>query len=287
MIAARARASAPSRVPWRAAWRAARIATLLLAAVGAGHASAGCGDSGERAAAGGEGPRARSETPVLRVAAAASLTEVITRLAEEHERARDVEVEVRLGATSTLARQIEAGAPTDVLVSADPRWVDALAEAGLVAGGARRAVATNRLVAIVPEDAPVVPRDVRALAALPHLAVAGAEVPAGRYARDALERGGVLEEARPHLVEGADVRATLAWVARGEAEGGIVYATDARIEPRVRVAFELPAETCDPIVLEAARVTSERGEIASEFMDFLRSDRARAIFAEAGFGPPP
>jgi molybdate transport system substrate-binding protein len=222
--------------------------------------------------------------PTLRVAAAASLSEVMQELAGAFEREHDVDVELRFGASSTLARQIEEGAPTDVLVSADPRWVQALLDARLATASTRRRIATNRLVAIVPSDSTSVPSDVHALVALPHLALAGPDVPAGTHARTALARLGVLEAAQPRVVESSDVRAALAWVARGEAEGAVVYATDARIEPRVRVAFELPPESHDPIVVEAVAM---EGELAARFVSHLASSAAQRTLADAGFGPPP
>lgn len=230
--------------------------------------------------------------PTLHVAAAASLSDVMPELAASFERAHEVDVALRFGASSTLARQIEEGAPADVLVSADPAWIDALIDGGLARGEDRQVIATNALVAIVPADATEMPRDLRALVALPHLAVAGAEVPAGMHARTALGRSGVLDGA--HLALAADVRAALAWVARGEAEGGIVYATDARIEPRVRVAFALSPSTHDAIVLEAIAVRDpsvehppERTDAARDFVTFLGSPESRATLAAAGFGPPP
>lgn len=227
------------------------------------------------------------EPATLSVAAAASLAEVMHQLAPAFEREAGVVVALRFGASSTLARQIEHGAPDDVLVSADPRWVDALVDARLARESTRRRVASNRLVAVVPAGAASLPTDARALAALPHLAVAGPEVPAGAHARTALGRLGALETARPHIVEARDVRAALAWVASGEAEGGIVYATDARVEPRVRIAFELPPESHDPIVIEAVAVEGGEHELAARFVTFLASPGAQQILVNAGFGPAP
>ena len=218
------------------------------------------------------------DAPVVRVAAAASLAEVIPEIAT----ALDVSIEPRFGASSTLARQIRDGAGSDVLVSADPRWVDDVIEAGLAVPGTRRVIATNGLVAIVPRDAGSTPHDAAALAALPHLAVAGADVPAGAHARTALERSGALAAAREHLVVAADVRAALAWVAQGEADGGIVYATDARAEPRVRVAFAFDPSSHEPIRYEAIALTPAGRALVSRLGD----EPVRRVLAEAGFGPP-
>lgn len=227
------------------------------------------------------------ERSTLSVAAAASLAEVMDELAAAFEREADVAVEIRLGASSTLARQIEEGAPDDVLVSADPRWVDALIEASLALASTRRRVATNRLVVVVPADATTIPRDAGELASLRHVAVAGPEVPAGAHARAALARLGALDAARARFVEASDVRAALAWVARGEAEAGVVYATDARVEPRVRVAFELPPEAHEPIAVEAVAIEGHDHELAARFVAFLASPRGQQSLANAGFGPAP
>lgn len=216
----------------------------------------------------------------LRIAAAASLTDVLEPIAASFERSTGTPVELRFGGSSTLARQIEDGAPTDVFVSADPRWVAALIAQGL--GREGETIATNGLVVIVPASATDAPRELGALTHCEHLALAGAEVPAGAHARHALEAAGLLEVLRTRIVSAPDVRAALAWVASGEADAGIVYATDARVEPRVRVALTIEAGD-DPIVYEALALSGD----ADAFVRFLRSAEARAALADAGFGPPP
>jgi molybdate transport system substrate-binding protein len=218
----------------------------------------------------------------LRVAAAASLTDVLEPIAERFEQSTGTDVELRFGGSSTLARQIEDGAPTDVFVSADPRWVTELLGRDL--GRDRQTFATNVLVVIVPAEAEDAPRDLAELAALPHLALAGAEVPAGAHARRALEREHVLDAVGPRIVSAPDVRGALAWVASGEADAGLVYATDARVEPRVRVAFEIETSAADPIVYEALALGPDD---ASAFLRFLGSDEAQRALQDAGFGPPP
>lgn len=218
----------------------------------------------------------RGERGAIRIAAAASMIDVLPALLASI----DPEAELRFGASSSLARQIREGAPADVLVSADPRWVDELVGAGAARAATRRTIATNRLVVIVPRDAPERAGDLRALAALPHLAVAGAEVPAGMHARTALARAGI--DPGDRLVVAPDVRGALAWVARGEAEAGIVYATDARAEPRVRVAIELEPALHEPIRYEAIAITAEGEPI----VEALGAPQAQRALAAAGFGPP-
>jgi molybdate transport system substrate-binding protein len=258
------------------------VVVVVLALLGSLVAGCGAGESGGEA-------DARS---VVHVAAAASLADVLPPLAAELEAEQRLEIVLRFGASSMLARQILDGAPIDVFVSAEPRWIDELAAAGLVDAAERAVIATNRLVAIVPASASDVPPDVHALASLPHLALAAPEVPAGAHARTALSRAGVLDLALPRLVEAPDVRAALGWVALGEAEGGIVFATDARVEPRVRVAFVLPAESHDPIRYEACAIApsgdrpTERVMAARAVVAMLRSAASADALRAAGFGPP-
>jgi molybdate transport system substrate-binding protein len=252
---------------------ARKAAAILVLALGA------CGSG-----------RSGPVSPVVRVLAAASLADVLPPIARELEASEHVTVELQFGASSTLAAQIRSGAPCDAFVAADPRWTQLLVDERLADAATRRVIATNRLVAIVPADADSPPSTLAELAALPHVAVAGPEVPAGAHARTALDRGGVLAAAEPHFVSATDVRAALAWVARGEAEAGLVYATDARVEPRVRVAFELGPEAHDPIRYQAIAVARDPGAPSSErgrtFVDHLASPSARAALERAGFDAP-
>lgn len=179
------------------------------------------------------------------VFAASSLRELVTEVAGEWSRRSGVEVELRFEASSTLARQIGEGARADVYVSAAPEWVDA------VRPPERYDWLSNRLVLVVRTDAPDV--DLRHLESL---ALAGEHVPAGRYARAALERLGIEMPAR--TIQGANVRDVLAKVGEGGAEAGIVYATDAAIDPATRIAFTFPPESHAPILYTVA-LLSERG----------------------------
>lgn len=221
----------------------------------------------------------------LRVLAAASLTDVLPEVAASFEGAK---VEMVFDATSRLAAQIEAGAPADVFVSADAEWMDTLASKHLVLSDTRHDLLGNRLVVVVPKDASEPPKDASALRSAKRLALAGANVPAGRYARAALAHEGVLADVQAAIVEGDSVRTALAWVARGEADAAIVYATDAKVEPAVKVAFELPESSHPPIVYPIAALAERDHEAdARRFVDHARSEASRAIFERAGFSPPP
>lgn len=219
------------------------------------------------------------------VFAAASLKNALDEAAASFTQGK---VAVSYGASSTLARQVENGAPADLFISADREWMDYLDKKGLLAPGTRRDLLGNRLVLIAPaarpaklDPAPGFPI-ARALAG-GRLALADpAGVPAGKYAKAALEKLGVWDDVAGRLAPAENVRAALAFVARGEAPLGIVYATDAREEPRVMVAGVFPEDTHPPIVYPAAVLRGARPG-AQAFLGFLASPPAKAIFRRHGF----
>jgi molybdate transport system substrate-binding protein len=219
----------------------------------------------------------------LSVAAASSLTDVVPAIG----RAQGLRVEGHFDASSSLARQIEQGAPVDVFLSADEQWADHVIAAGFASESDRVAFATNHLVVVVPVTTTHRPTSLASLAGLDHVAVAAAEVPAGRLARQALQHAGVLDALESHLVDAPNVRGALSWVARGEADAAFVYATDARIEPDVVVAFEVPADAVPPIVDVAVALHGEHRAAALAFVRALASPASQAELARAGFGPPP
>lgn len=229
----------------------------------------------------------------ITVFAAASLQESLDEVGRLWTERSGQPVMLSYGASSALARQIEQGAPAHVFVSADLEWMDYLAERKLVDAATRANLVRNRLVvvgqasekttslALVPGALP------KALGSRGRLAVAETEsVPAGRYAREALVALGLWAEVEQRLAQGDNVRASLAFVARGEAPLGIVYATDARAEPKVRVLAKIPASSHAPIVYPVARVAGTDPEAVAGFLYFLAGPEARAVFERAGFDPP-
>ena len=192
-------------------------------------------------------------------------------------------------ATSVLARQIEAGAPADVFLSADQRWMDALLAKRLLEPSSVRVLARNRLVLIAPAGGGLPAQPLAMLGAAlgeGRLAVADpAHVPAGRYAEAALRGLGLWAEVESRLLPAADVRAALALVARGEARLGVVYRTDALAEPRTVIAAEFPPSSHPPIVYPAA-LTPHAGPAGRAFLEFLAGAAGRAAFARFGFPPP-
>ena len=240
-------------------------------------------------------PCLASEAPrPLTVFAAASLKESLDAVAADWSAQSGQKVVVSYAASNALARQIEQGAPADVYVSADEAWMDYLAARKLLAPRSRFILVRNRLVLVAPAGSALrkvdLARSDEFLRALDggRLAVAEVEsVPAGKYAREALTRLGLWPDLSARLAQGENVRAALAYVARGEAPLGIVYATDARAEPKVRVLAEFPANSHAPIVYPAAALAQGNAATASRgFLAYLRSAPVRARFVQAGFSPP-
>ena len=193
---------------------------------------------------------------------------------------------VSYGASSTLARQIEAGAPAQVFISADEEWMDYLAKKGLLAAGTRRDLLGNRLVWIVPAGREAPGEPWRALGPRDRLAIGDPQhVPAGKYARAALERMGLWESLAGRVAGAENVRAALALVARGESPLGIVYQTDARDEPRVAIAARIDPRLHPPIVYPAAALRGA-APLALRYLDYLASPQAMAHFARHGFTRP-
>ncbi|MBV6417845.1 MAG: Molybdate-binding protein ModA [Steroidobacteraceae bacterium] len=224
----------------------------------------------------------------ITVFAAASMTNVLQDLAPAFTKETGVAVTLSFGASSALARQIEAGAQVDAFISADEAWMDYLAARKLIMPASRRDIAGNALVLIAPADshvslaiAPGFP--LRAALGDGRLAVADPDtVPAGRYAKAALTQLGVWDSVKSRLANADNVRAALAFVARGEAPLGIVYATDARIEKHVQVVGVFPAATHAPITYPAA-VPAGGKPGGAAFLGFLGSPAGAAVFARYGF----
>jgi molybdate transport system substrate-binding protein len=241
---------------------------------------------------GGAQPKAPPEAPVELVAlAAASLTDVLPAVANAWKsHPGSAAVTFSFDSSSKLVRQVEAGVPADLLVTADAETLAAVEEQGLLVPGSRRELLGNTLVVVVPAAAEWVPASAADLpsTALHHLALAGENVPAGRYGRASLSAAGVMPAVEARVVTGDNVRTTLAWVSRGEAEAGVVYATDARGNPAVKVAFAFPDASHPPIVYPGAVIAgSGHADLAAAFLAFCSSPEGTAIFRDAGFTAPP
>lgn len=217
------------------------------------------------------------------VLAASSLTDVLPAVGEGWTRATGVPVRFSFDATSRLAPQALEGAPADVFFSADETWMSWLRDRNGVDPASITSFLGNELVVVVPASSPS-PGGPEGLAGLSRLALAGENVPAGRYSREALEASGVWERVAGSVVRGGSVRGTLEWVARGEVDAGIVYRTDAQVQPAVRVAFAFPQGSHRPVRYPAAVLSrSRRKELATAFLAYAAGAEARTVFQAAGF----
>jgi molybdate transport system substrate-binding protein len=221
------------------------------------------------------------------VFAAASLSDALTELAARHHAATGDTVRLNLAASSTLARQIKEGARADLFFSADEAKMDSLAQAGLIDPATRASLLGNTLVVVVAADSDLAFASLRELAQarVRRLALGQTEtVPAGIYAKEALQQAGAWDQVAAKVVAMENVRAALAAVENGDAEAAIVYRTDARISEKVKVAYAVPAADGPRITYPAALVRSGKNpEGARRFLALLRSDAGREVFARFGF----
>ncbi len=231
---------------------------------------------------------ARAET--VRVFAAASTVDAITDLARAYEAKTGERIVTVFAASSLLVRQIEAGAPADIFVSANRTWIDYLEARSLIDGAGLRVVAGNALVLIAPAEGgeafDIRPGfDLSGRLGDGRLALADpAHVPVGMYARQALRYLGVWPAVADRIAIAGNARAALALVERGEAPYGIVYASDAAASRRVRVVGVFPDGSHDPIAYWAAPVGGGRAaDGAARFVGYLESAEAAAVFDRLGF----
>ncbi len=222
------------------------------------------------------------------VFAAASLKTALDKVAAMHMQASGTKVVMTYAASSALARQIEQGAPADIFISADIPWMDHLDKAGLLEPGTRTNLLGNAIVFVAPADAAaplaLTREAIGRMLGGGRLAIGlVTSVPAGRYAKSALEHLDLWTAVEGRLAQAENVRAALAFVARGEAPLGIVYATDATADPRVRVVARIPASAHPPIVYPVAAIRSRTGADPGPFLRSLRSAASAQIFRDEGF----
>jgi molybdate transport system substrate-binding protein len=232
---------------------------------------------------------ARAEGKDIIVFAAASLKNALDDINNAWRRETGKGVTVSYGASSTLAKQIENGAPADLFISADLDWMDYLEQRKLIAPAFRRNLLGNVLVLIAPADSTV---KVTIASGFPLSALLGdgrlamadpAAVPAGRYGKAALTKLGVWDAVAGRVAAAETVRAALLLVARGEAPLGIVYSTDAAVEPGVKIVDTFPPDTHPPIVYPIALTATSENPNAPALLIYLSGADARAQFQKAGF----
>jgi molybdate transport system substrate-binding protein len=253
---------------WRLRLGRAGAAAALLLGLAAGQAAA------------------QSDTLVF---AAASLKNALDAIDDQYQKDTGKKVVASLAASSTLAKQIESGAPADIFISADLDWMDYLAQRNLIKSDTRKNILGNELVLIAPKDSTVqvaiAPHfDLAKLLAGGKLAMADTSaVPAGKYGKAALERLGVWDAVSGQVAQAENVRAALALVARNEAPLGIVYQTDAAAEPGVKIVGTFPADTHPPIIYPAALVAGSKNPDAPGYLSYMESAKARPLFEKQGF----
>ena len=234
-------------------------------------------------------PVKAQEQPIL-VFAAASLKNALDEVAAEWTKANKTEVKISYAASSALAKQLENGAPADIFVSADLKWMDYVADKKLVKANTRQNLLGNTLVLIARKDGKfneikIAPNfDLAGMLGKDRLAVGQVDsVPAGVYAKAALEKLGIYKSVESKLAQAENVRVALAYVSRGETPLGIVYATDAASEPQVTVIGTFPESSHPAIVYPVAQIETSKNPKAAEFLKSLGSPPAQAIFKKHGF----
>jgi molybdate transport system substrate-binding protein len=233
---------------------------------------------------------ATAQEQTLTVFAAASMKNALDDANAAFTKATGTKVVVSYAASSALAKQIEGGAPADVFISADLQWMDYVSGKNLIKPVSRLNLLGNKLVLIAPTDSKLdkvaiaKPFDIAKLAGDGRIAVADVKVvPAGLYAKAALESLEGWTAAEPKLAMAESVRATLAFVARGETPIGIVYETDAKIEPKVKIVGVFPDGSHPTIVYPVAATAAGANPAAAGYLNFLRGSAAKSIFEKYGF----
>jgi molybdate transport system substrate-binding protein len=228
-----------------------------------------------------------SRPAAITVSAAASLQDVLGPIGDAYtSRHHGAKVDFNFGGSGALARQIEDGAPVDVFLSASPEPMDRLVARGLLLDGTRRDLLRSEIVLITPRDgADLVSFDALASSRVKLIALGDpASVPAGQYGKQVLTSLGLWSRVQPKLVFAKDVRQVLSYVETRNADAGIVYATDARQSPAVRVAAIAPESSHSPVVYPVAVLRAARDAAAArDFVAYLFGPEARAIFVAQGF----
>jgi molybdate transport system substrate-binding protein len=232
---------------------------------------------------------AAAQDKTLTVFAAASMKNALDDVNAAYAAKSGVKVTASYAASSALAKQIEQGAPADVFISADTDWMDYAIGKKNINEPTRVNLLGNSIVLIAPKDSKIDNVKIGAGFDLAKLAGDGKiatgdvkAVPVGKYAKAALEKLGAWQAVEPKMAMAENVRAALALVARGEAVLGIVYSTDAKVEPGVKIVGTFPADSHPPIIYPVAATANPKAD-AADYLAFLKSAQAKAIFEKYGF----
>jgi molybdate transport system substrate-binding protein len=236
------------------------------------------------------GAYAAEEELKVTVFAAASATNAINEVGQIFENKEKVKFITSFAAASTLAKQIEQGAPADIFISANTDWMDYLDAKKLLEPGSRFDLLSNSIVLIAPINSPVGQVDLKSGTDLVKYLGDGLlsmgdpdHVPAGTYGMQALKSLGMWQGVENRIARANDVRAALALVERGETSLGIVYATDAKISDKVKVVGVFPRESHPPVVYPVALVAGRKSGASMKFIEILKSPEAKNIFTKYGF----
>lgn len=230
-----------------------------------------------------------AETGHVTIFAAASTTNAINDIAAAFKKQFGVDVVSSFASSSTLAKQIEQGAPASIFISADEDWMNYLAKKDLIAPDSRTDLLGNSLVLIAPVSSKILKIDNIKSQLAPELGSGRLatgdpdHVPVGKYAKAALENLGIWKEIEPRLARASDVRGALALVERAEAPLGVVYSTDAAISKNVKIVGAFPPDSYPPVVYPVALIKAYDSQDAKKFFEFLKSVEARTIFEKYGF----
>jgi molybdate transport system substrate-binding protein len=225
----------------------------------------------------------------LVIFAAASLKNALDDVAAGWKDSGKPSPKISYAASSALAKQLEQGAPADLFISADLDWMDYVEKKDLIQKDTRVNLLGNKIVLIAPRDSKVTVDvkqgfDLSKALAGGKLAMANVDsVPAGKYGKAALEKLGAWDGVKGSIAQAENVRAALLLVARGEANLGIVYSTDAAAEPNVKIVGTFPADSHPPIIYPAALTKGTKSPDAKAFLDLLKSNKARPAFEKQGF----
>ena len=245
---------------------------------------AGCG---QQAPAGGASSEAKQPVEI-HVAAAASLTDVMKELAAVYEKEHPgVKLVFNFGSSGALQQAIENGGETDLFFSAAQKQMNALQDSGNLAEGTRKDLLENEVVLVVPKEGG---KDIKSFEDLTrsdiqHVALGEPKgVPVGQYTEQILTKLGILDQVKAKAVYGSDVRQVLSWTETGDADCGVVYATDAAVSDKVKVAAKAPQDSHKPVIYPAAVIKGTKHlEEAKEFLAFTSSEQARKLFEKYGF----
>lgn len=248
----------------------------------------GCGNTADSAAGVNGQPIPRNTGVTLTVSAAASLKDSMEEIASLYEKEHEnIELTMNFGASGSLQKQIEQGAPADLFISAGQKQMNALIEGKFVDEESKVDLLRNKLVLIVPSDADVVPGTLDDLSqsGLGKIALGEPEVvPAGFYTKETLEYERLWETLQPKMVFAKDVTQVLTYVESGNADAGFVYESDAKLSSKVKTAFAIDETSHAPIIYPAGIVAATKySDDAKEFLAFLQTPAARDVFLKHGF----